>query len=159
MCTLPVTKTCGRPSQRLVEHESGQSLVEFAIMVPVLIILLMGVVDLGRAYFTFLALRDAAAEGAYFGSVYPRCVSSADCANPNNMIYRIRQSAPSGGLVNWSDATISAVVPSPTPGQTLTVTVSYTYTIITPLANVIIGGQTMPLAARSISTIVSNAIP
>jgi Flp pilus assembly protein TadG len=159
MRTLPIAKTCGPQSRRLVQHESGQSLVEFAIMVPVLIILLMGVVDLGRAYFTFLALRDAASEGAYFGSVYPRCVSPADCANPNNMTYRIKQSAPSGGLVNWSDAAISAEVPSPTPGQTLTVTVSYTYTVITPLVNVIIGGQRMPLAARSISTIVSDAIP
>ncbi len=159
MYELSSINTCGHPAQPPARHERGQSLVEFAIMVPVLLILLMGVVDLGRAYYTYLALRDAAAEGANFGAVYPHCVSSADCPNPNNIVHRVRQSAPAGGLVNWSDAIISPVVPSPTPGQSLTVTVSFTYTIITPVANVIIGSQTMPLTARSIFTIVSDATP
>ena len=159
MYELSVSDTCKHPSQHPARHERGQSLVEFAIMLPVLLILLMGVVDLGRAYYTYLALRDAAAEGANFGAVYPHCVSSAECANPNNIVHRVRQSAPSGGLVNWSDAIISPVVPSPTPGQSLTVTVSFTYTIITPVANAIIGSQTMPLTARSIFTIVCDATP
>lgn len=159
MYKLPVTRTCEHQSRHPSRRQRGQSLVEFAIMVPVLLILLMGLVDLGRAYYTYLALRDAAAEGANFGAVYPHCLSSADCPNPNNIIHRVRQSAPSGGLVNWSDAIISPLVPSPTPGQSLTVTVSYTYTIITPVVNVIIGSQTMPLTARSIFTIISDEMP
>jgi Flp pilus assembly protein TadG len=55
------------------EHENpkeqGQSLVELAISLVVLLTLLAGVMDFGRAFFTFVALRDAAQEGAAYASV------------------------------------------------------------------------------------------
>ena len=51
-------------------NESGQSLMELALSMTVLLILLAGVVDLGRAFFTYIALRDAAQEGASYAAVY-----------------------------------------------------------------------------------------
>ena len=51
-------------------RENGQSLVEMALSMTLLLILLAGVVDLGRAFFTFIALRDAAQEGASYAAVY-----------------------------------------------------------------------------------------
>ena len=51
--------------------ERGQSMVEFALSILFLLILLAGVADLGRAYMTFITLRDAAQEGASFGAAYP----------------------------------------------------------------------------------------
>ncbi|MFC1996195.1 TadE/TadG family type IV pilus assembly protein [Chloroflexota bacterium] len=50
-------------------QERGQSLVELAISMTVLLILLAGLVDLGRAFFTYITLRDAAQEGASYASV------------------------------------------------------------------------------------------
>jgi Flp pilus assembly protein TadG len=47
--------------------ENGQSMVEFAFGMVILMIILVGIVDLGRAFFTFMALRDAAQEGAVYG--------------------------------------------------------------------------------------------
>ena len=52
------------------KKESGQSLVELALSMTLLLILLAGVVDLGRAFFTYIALRDAAQEGASYAAVY-----------------------------------------------------------------------------------------
>lgn len=49
--------------------EQGQSLVELAMSLVVLLILVAGLVDLGRAFFTYVALRDAAQEGASYASV------------------------------------------------------------------------------------------
>src|SRR5687767_2236017 len=103
------------------KSQAGQSLVEFSLMAIVLIILLVGVMDLGRAYFTYLALKDAAAEGAYYGQGHPAWIDSGDSADPNNIEYRVRNSAPQGGLVNWDDPTTTVVVTvvnPPTPGQT-----------------------------------------
>jgi Flp pilus assembly protein TadG len=138
--------------------QTGQSLVEFSLMGIILLILLAGVMDLGRAYFTYLALKDAAAEGAYYGQAHPAWVdgnySGAGTADddPNNILYRVKNSAPQGGLVNWDGATVTVdVVNPPVPGQTLTVTVSYPYQLITPF----IGGQTLTLTARAVSVIVS----
>lgn len=51
--------------------QNGQSLVETALVVPLLMLLLVGVVDLGRAMFTKMALANASREGARYGSHYP----------------------------------------------------------------------------------------
>ncbi len=49
----------------------GQSLVEFAVSLVVLLIILSGVVDLGRLFFYYIAMRDAAQEGVVYGIVNP----------------------------------------------------------------------------------------
>src|SRR5512133_3940520 len=51
--------------------ERGQSLVELAISLTLLLTLLAGIVDLGRAIFTLFALQDAAEEGIIFGIAFP----------------------------------------------------------------------------------------
>jgi len=132
-------------------EQTGQSLVEFSLMAIILLVLLAGVMDLGRAYFTYLALKDAAAEGAYYGQGHPAWQHNTDNPDPDNIDYRVKNSAPQGGLVDWGGATITVTVPNATPGQTLTVTVTYPYQLITPF----IGGQTLTLKAQSVAVIVS----
>ena len=51
--------------------ESGQSFTEIAISLVFILILLASIVDLGRIFFTFVALRDAAQEGAAYASICP----------------------------------------------------------------------------------------
>jgi hypothetical protein len=51
--------------------EGGQSMVELALMFTILLLLLAGAVDFGRAFFTWLSLRDAAQEGAAYASIAP----------------------------------------------------------------------------------------
>ncbi len=156
-------------------RERGQGLVEFSLMVLFLTILLMGLLDVARAYYSYLALKDAAQEGAYFGSAFPQCVAaggpsgdnSADvgCANPNNIPYRVQRSAPRGSFVNMNDlgATITVQLPNQCltatclqgqVGQTITVTVSYQYQLITPFVGSIANGQTLTLTAQSSAVII-----
>lgn len=54
---------------------SGQSLTELAIALPLLIIILLGVVDLGRMYYTYVAVANAAREAARQGA-------GMDCTDP-----------------------------------------------------------------------------
>ena len=56
-----------RPGRR----ERGQSLVETAIVLPILLLLLAAVIDFGRAFDAYIVLTNAAREGARFGSVKP----------------------------------------------------------------------------------------
>ena len=51
--------------------DKGQSLVELAISFVILIYLLSGAVEFGIAFFQFVQLRDAAQEGALYGSIHP----------------------------------------------------------------------------------------
>jgi hypothetical protein len=49
----------------------GQSLTEFAIILPIFLLIIIGVFDLGRAIFYYSGLHNAAREGARFGAVNP----------------------------------------------------------------------------------------
>lgn len=53
------------------KSERGQSLLEFAISLTILLMLLMGAVEFGLALFQFVAIRDAAQEAAVYGSIAP----------------------------------------------------------------------------------------
>ena len=52
-------------------RERGQSLVETAVVFPILILLLAAIIDFGRAFDTYIVLTNAAREGARFGSANP----------------------------------------------------------------------------------------
>ena len=45
------------------ENSRGQSLVEFALVIPLVLLMFMGIVDLGRAVFAYNAVSNGAREG------------------------------------------------------------------------------------------------
>ena len=49
------------------QSERGANLVEFALVIPLLVLMLVGVADLGRAFQTYIAVTNAAREGARLG--------------------------------------------------------------------------------------------
>ncbi|MGW5240239.1 TadE/TadG family type IV pilus assembly protein [Monashia sp. NPDC004114] len=54
----------GAVRRRSSKRESGTSAVEFAILMPVLFMVIAGIVDFGRAFFLEIQLANAAREGA-----------------------------------------------------------------------------------------------
>jgi len=53
-----------------MKSERGQSLVELAISLVILLYLLSGAVEFGIIFFQYVQLRDAAQEGALYGSMH-----------------------------------------------------------------------------------------
>ena len=64
-------RAMSRAAKRLGRDERGQSLVEMTFVVGLLLLLVAGTVDLGRAFHTYIVLTNAAREGARWGSHYP----------------------------------------------------------------------------------------
>lgn len=62
--------------------KKGQALVEFALIIPILLFLVIGVFDLYQLFFAKIVLNNAAREGAYFLSINPsddsKCETAAD---------------------------------------------------------------------------------
>jgi len=49
----------------------GQSLVELALTLPVILLMLFGIIELGRAFLIYSEVSNAAREGARYGMVHP----------------------------------------------------------------------------------------
>ncbi|MCU0501641.1 MAG: pilus assembly protein [Anaerolineae bacterium] len=120
----------------MLRSERGQNLVELALVMPLLILLLAGMADLGRAFFSYIQITNAAREGARAATRLP-CYP-ADAAQRGVYADRIRQitrAEVDGVIVDPGDLTI-AISPRPvedgcqTPGQPIEVTVSYPYVTI-----------------------------
>ncbi len=132
---------------RLRSRERGQSLTEAAIFITLLMVVMAGVMDLGRMYYTYLSLKDAAAEGAAYGSMAPTDLAGIEA--------RVRGESP-GGLINWSSAVVGTTyVGPPCRGGGVQVEVTVSYRFITPFIGAIAGSQTIPLSAEVVNTILS----
>ncbi len=106
----------------------GQSLVEFALIAPVLIILVLGVIDYGRVYFAYVSVTNAARNGAHFASDGP--VAAADLDGIKSAAV-----ADTGELLNTSPTNPGVSVATGTDSQGrlyADVTVSYTFSTMFP---------------------------
>lgn len=60
---------------RWVRDEGGQALVEFALITPFLLMMLIGIIEFGRAWNLHQVVTDAAREGARKAAVYDPAVT------------------------------------------------------------------------------------
>ena len=113
--------------------QRGQSLVEMALVLPLLMILLVGVVDVGRAMFAKIAITNASREGARYASRFP--------ADKPGAIDAVRDELELNGL----DSALVDVTIDPDPAgnwlKGLPITVSLTYPYGTILGGIIGMGE------------------
>jgi Flp pilus assembly protein TadG len=131
--------------------QKGQSLVEFSILAVFLIILLAGVVDFGRAYFTFIEMRDAAQEGASYGSFAPNDFNGIEARVRDTMKDPVDLSDPAVVQVTPELSNppyaCAGFNPSSLESNTIRVTIKYDMPITVPFLGAIIESQTLPLEA------------
>lgn len=99
-------------------NQNGQSLVEFALLLPVFILILFGVMEFGRLWEMTNMLTSAAREGARVAAV-----TKPDIARTRSAA----QSILSAGNINNASITVSG----PDAANEITVTVSIPYTPMT----------------------------
>jgi Flp pilus assembly protein TadG len=63
-------------------RETGVALVEFAIIVPLLLLLLLGIVEFSYAFFHLNSLNKSVQDGALYFSEWARCTALDNCS-PN----------------------------------------------------------------------------
>lgn len=59
-----------RSNRIVLPQHHGQSLVEFALILPLFVLIVIGVFDLGRAFFASITITNAAREGARYGTLH-----------------------------------------------------------------------------------------
>ncbi|WP_409226786.1 TadE/TadG family type IV pilus assembly protein [Gudongella sp. SC589] len=104
--------------------EQGQSLVEFALILPVLLLLLMGIIQSGIIYGGYVAVSNAAREGARIGIVEK---------DKNKMILSIDNAFDDSPYLEKGEITIDPANGVFVNGQSLSVTVEGKVPIIVPM--------------------------
>jgi Flp pilus assembly protein TadG len=112
------------------KSERGANLLEMAIVTPVLLLLLAGVVDLGRAFYSYIVIANAAREGARVASRLPcyQDSSAQRAALRNEIISAALQEAANSGIQLYPGNVM--IDPDPLSrcagsGNPISVTVSY----------------------------------
>ena len=112
----------------------GQSLVELSLILPVFVMMVMGVVDLGRVFYTYEALANAAREGARYCALhgYDPYQTNVSLGTSDRVLNELGSTV-SGVSVTGSPGSSVCDTSAIEEGNTLTVSASATFTPITPL--------------------------
>jgi Flp pilus assembly protein TadG len=142
----------------------GQALVEFALVVPLIVLLLMGIFDFGRVIYAYNTVANAARQGARVAAVNqanPAPPNDASCAedqpveNAATPHMSIKGCAAQAGIalgIQPSSVTVTYAPPtgvsiSCTPtldvGCVASVTVTYSWRALTPVIGNIVGPITL----------------
>jgi len=111
-------------SRHFARSEGGAAMVEFAIVLPILIMFFLGIVDFGRAFYLYNNLTNAVREGARLGAVQNPTVDVA--AVQTRVTTRVKQ------FTSNPTAAPSVTVSSTLQDVTVTIT-NYAFMPITPL--------------------------
>lgn len=131
-----------RPRRARAAAGSGQALAEFALVFPVFVLLLAGMIDFGLGLYSYMGLISAAREG---GRLAVTNCKATDCAGAVSA----KAQAASNGLnpsVTVACATTAGTAEqcsASSSGDTVTVTLSYTYRMVWPLTF----GTQIPMAS------------
>ena len=133
----------------------GQSLAEFALILPVLLLLTLVAIDFGRVYLGWVNLQNMARVAANFAANHPTSWVLNDAEDKADYQAQILADARAincslpmvGGVATAPDPTFS---PDTNLGSSATVQLSCSFRVITPLISGIIGnGGTVQVAASS----------
>lgn len=143
--------------RKVRRREEAQSLAEFALILPIFLILVFGIIDFGMGLRAYITVAQATREGARYGTVGNQAGTftaggSGDCngSTSTSIVGRVCSTMNGLDLTDLQSVTATcpatATTPPCNPGDGIQVQAQYRYYYITPvrtLVNVLAGG-TMP---------------
>ena len=139
-------------------RERGSAMVEAAICIPLLLVLMVGIFEVGRAYETWQVLTNAAREGAR--------AATMPSSDPNNTRELIRQYMANGQLVNSATAAVNIdegatinVNGTAVSASLVTVDYPFTFIMLQPIVRLVSPGATVggPITMRATAVMRNEA--
>lgn len=152
---------------KIDNQEKGQSLIELAVSLPVILLILLGTIDFGMALFSYSILRDAAQEGALYGSFNPSNTDEIE-NRARNILPRSDEAVFSSPIDLRNTSLVSVEIDASgndcqgaTRGvaNSIQVNVVYQYPILMPFAGNIVGSDTITLTGSATNIILQPPCP
>ncbi len=122
-----------------ISRGHGQSMVEFALILPLFVLFIVGIFELGRAFFAFIAISNAAREGARVYTFWPGKatiedidtavdteIGSSAMVDPSKIVQPIEIGCGIPYAVKTTDSALQACLSN----QPIRVTVTYQFDLI-----------------------------
>ncbi|MBS4021937.1 MAG: pilus assembly protein [Dethiobacter sp.] len=119
----------------LMKSQQGQAIVEMALVLPIIILLLMGIFEMGRVGNAYLTVTHAARHGARYGAVGGSNTEITD---------KVMQAAPT---LDQSKVAVTIEPLIRSAGGDITVTVAYPIELITPVLSGIVSNPVLVKSA------------
>lgn len=131
-----------------LKNTQGTTLVEFSFVAFMLIIVILGVVEMGRMVLVYTTIANSARAGARYAIVHGGDLTSgASGAGNDANVKTVVKNFAGAGLMSLSDSNITVTyAPSNLAGSTVTVKVVYTYDPLIPFFNTLLN---VPLGSTS----------
>ncbi len=118
------------------KNEDGQAMVEFALILPIFLLILCGIIDFGWLFYNQLSLNNACREGARYA-----VVNTADGANTQAIINHIENTTTTVFANDGVDIKIEYSSPAdPTAGD-ITVSMEAEISFFTPVLSTVLGKE------------------
>ena len=127
--------------RKLLKREDGTALVEFAVVLPVLVFLLVGMMEFGLLLYNQQVITNASREGARYG-----IVSRTDRRTVVEITQVVNDYCQDHLVTFGSGSPVTAVTPDPTQGAqfgedlVVTVTFHYDFLVLPNFVGALIGG-------------------
>ena len=132
----------------------GQGFVEFALILPVFLLIFAATLDLGRVFYAQISLTNAAREGAFQAARTPESFEEGQpCDTATNLVVCrvLLESKDSFVEVQPADVAMACTPSACTRavGNTVQVTVQGSFVLLTPILSAVLGGQTLTLSGAA----------
>ena len=132
-----------------IKCQKGAAAVEFAIVLPLLLVFVFGIIEFGILLYDKAVITNASREGARTATLLHMNDLKQSMAYPPGEVIDITKSYCSTRLINCSEGnppvTVSAVTPSGTPAvnyRTVTVSYVYSFLVLPDILTILVPGGT-----------------
>ena len=135
--------------RRLRKTDAGAEVIEMAIILPLLMVLVFGIIEFGFLFQRYVFLTNVAAEGAR--------VASLPGYNEADVKARVAAYAAASSITGVNATSVASPIAGPNgptwPGSKVTITYTYTYQFIGPLVRLVGGSMAANVTITSSSTV------
>ena len=115
--------------------QKGQDLLEYALVLPIVLLILMSILDLGRVVYVYSSLHNSVRDGARYGIINPTDAAGIEAL--------VRTKAVGLDLVD-----LTVVVAQP-DSETIRVGATYLFPVVSPIVSVMVGGSPWPVGSQA----------
>jgi Flp pilus assembly protein TadG len=130
--------------------ERGAQVIEFAIVLPILLVVFAGIVDFGLIFNRYEVVVNAAREGARVGSLPNYTLAEVQTRVNNYLNAGLGAGTSANATVTMVGTNVASAVGDPYPARTVTVALTNGYWLLGPLIT-LVGGSSAQFGAITLT--------